>query len=118
LSDIGFRVNYVTFDQSHISRTPYPPTGENAVTGAQNSVPSTLMPPKKASALQIEIWSTRNQWRWGGPLKEKCLYITATLAPFESKVFTRYNCCWGPLWKQGRLLYTQQLLLGAPLKAQ
>ena len=34
----------------------------------------------------------------GGPLKEKC--ITVILGPFESKVFSHYNCCWGPLWKQ------------------
>jgi len=33
----------------------------------------------------------------GGPLKEKC--ITVSLGPFESEVFTCYNCCWGPLWK-------------------
>jgi len=39
----------------------------------------------------------------GGPLKEKC--ITVSLGPFESKILTLYNCCWGPLWKQGRLLY-------------
>jgi len=62
----------------------------------------------------------------GGPLKEKC--TTDTLGPFESKVFTHYNCCWGPfeskvahlyiavgvgpLWKQGWLLYTLHLQRG------
>jgi len=40
----------------------------------------------------------------GGPLKEKCLCITVTLGPFQSKVFTHYSCCWGPLWKQSSLL--------------
>jgi len=25
-------------------------------------------------------------------LKEKCLWITVTLGPFESKVFTHYSC--------------------------
>jgi len=34
----------------------------------------------------------------GGPLKEKC--ITVILGPFESKVFSHYNCCWGPFSKQ------------------
>ena len=33
----------------------------------------------------------------GGPLKEKCSYITVTLGPFESKVLTHYSCCWGAL---------------------
>jgi len=37
-------------------------------------------------------------------LKEKCLCIAVTLGPFESKVFTHYNCCWGSLWKQSSLL--------------
>jgi len=37
-------------------------------------------------------------------LKEKCLYITITLGPFESRVFTHYNCCWRPLWNQSSLL--------------
>jgi len=45
----------------------------------------------------------------GGPLKEKCVCITVTLGPFERQVFTHYNCCWEPLWKQSRPL---QLLLG------
>jgi len=26
--------------------------------------------------------------------------MTVILGPFESKVFSHYNCCWGPLWKQ------------------
>ena len=62
----------------------------------------------------------------GGPLKEKC--IKFILGPFESKVFTHYNCCWryrwkqsspvhcscllGPIWKQGRLLCTLRLQRG------
>jgi len=37
-------------------------------------------------------------------LKEKCLCITVIWAPLESKVFTHYNCCWGPFWKQISLL--------------
>ena len=37
-----------------------PQLGGQAVTGAQNSVPSPLNLPKKASIPQIEIWSTRN----------------------------------------------------------
>jgi len=45
------------------------------------------------------------------------LHITLAVgSPFEGKVLTHCNCCWGPLWKQGT--YTVQLLLGAPLKAE
>jgi len=33
----------------------------------------------------------------GGPFKEKCLRRTVTLRPFKGKVFTHYNCYWGPL---------------------
>jgi len=36
----------------------------------------------------------------GGSLKGKCLSITVSSGPFESKVFAHYNCCCGPLWKQ------------------
>jgi len=32
----------------------------------------------------------------GGTLKEKCLCITVTLGPLQSKVFTHYNCRWSP----------------------
>jgi len=46
----------------------------------------------------------------GRPLKEKC--VTVTLGPFESKVAHLYIAI-GPLWKQGRLLYTLQLQRGA-----
>jgi len=51
----------------------------------------------------------------GGPLKEK--YITVSLGLFESKVFTRYNCCWGPFWKQSSPL-THCNCCWAPLKAR
>jgi len=61
------------------------------------------------------------------PLKEKCLCITVTLGPFESKVFTHYNCCWGPFESkvaylyitvavghfESKVLYTLQLQRGA-----
>jgi len=53
----------------------------------------------------------------GGPLKEKSLCITVTLGPFESKVFTHGNCCWGPLWKQSSLLIHYSCCW-APLKAR
>jgi len=65
----------------------------HAVTGTQNSVPSRLRPPKsKYKALEIS--------EVGGPLKEKCLYITVTFGPFGSKACTHYNCCWGPFESQ------------------
>jgi len=50
-------------------------------------------------------------------LKEKSLCITVTLGPFESKLFTHYNCCWGPLWKQSSLLIHNSCCW-APLKAR
>ena len=36
--------------------------------------------------------------------KKKCIYITVTFGPLESKVFTHYNCCWGLLWIKSNLL--------------
>ena len=53
---------------------------------------------------KIEIWSTNEISEVGGPLKDKCLYITVILGPFESKVFTHYNWCGGPFWKQSSLV--------------
>jgi len=50
-------------------------------------------------------------------LKEKCLYIRVTLGPFESKVFTHYNCFWGHVWKQSSLLIHYSCCW-APLKAR
>jgi len=45
------------------------------------------------------------------------LHITvAVWGLFDSIVLEHYNCCWGPLWKQGS--YTLQLLLVASLKAR
>jgi len=40
-----------------------------------------------------------------------------TLGPFESKVFTHYNCRWGPLWKQSSVLIHYSCCW-APLKAR
>jgi len=69
----------------------------------------------------------------GSPLKEKCLYITVTLGPFESKVaYVFISVAVGPIWKQATLhitvaigslwkrsepTYTLHLLLWASLKA-
>ena len=52
----------------------------------------------------------------GGPLKQKC--ITVSLGPFESKVFTHYNCCWGPLWMQSSLLIQYIAVAVGPLWKQ
>jgi len=52
----------------------------------------------------------------GSLLESKKFYITVAVGgPFERIVPTHYNCCLGPLWKQGT--YTLQLLIAAPLKA-
>jgi len=42
-------------------------------------------------------------------LKTEYLHIAVPVeGPFESKVLTRYNCCWGPFSKKST--YTLQLL--------
>ena len=46
-----------------------------------------------------------NQWNLGA-LWKKGLCISVTLGPFETKVFTHYNCCWGSLSKQSILHIT------------
>jgi len=56
--------------------------------------------------------------RWG----KGCRPVTytlqlVTLGPFESKVFTHYQCCWGPHWKQSSLL-VHYSCCWAPLKAR
>jgi len=52
----------------------------------------------------------------GGPLKEKRLYITVTLGPFESKVAYLYiTVAVGPLWKQGTLHITVDI--GGPFES-
>jgi len=49
------------YKQCRISHIPYPLIGGgHATTEAQNSDPSPLSHPKKASTPKIEIWSTGN----------------------------------------------------------
>jgi len=94
----GFRVNLVNSgkvflapkklpapEPSRISRTPYPPIGEAHHLAIQRKLRS----PKLKNEAQKKLV------KLGDPLKEKCLYITVTLGPFEIKVFTHCNCCWG-----------------------
>ena len=52
----------------------------------------------------------------GGPLKKKCLYITVTLDPLESKVFAHYICCWGPFERKVAYLYVTVAV--GPLRKQ
>ena len=120
---VYFMQSYQWCSQSRISRTPYPHWG-HAVPGVQNSaVTGSKIKSRHHLAPQMEFQPSKLKYeeleisQVGDPLKEKCSCITVTLVPFESKVFTHYNCCWEPLWKQSSLLihYT---CYWAPLKAQ
>jgi len=53
----------------------------------------------------------------GGSSKEKCLYITVTLSPFESKVLYTLQLLLGALGKRSEPTYTWDYLLWASLKA-
>ena len=68
----------------------------SAVAGAQNSVPSPLSPQRKLRPSKLK-YEALELSEVEDLLKEKCLYITVNLVPFESKVFTHYNCFLGPL---------------------
>jgi len=49
------------------------------------TVPSPLNPPKKASASQIEIWSTRNQCSWWALCKNSAYILQLLLAPVKAR---------------------------------
>jgi len=82
--------------QSGINRTPHPQLGGALSQGLKfqsihhlplkESVDSLNGNMKHYKLVKLESTS-----------KEKCLYITVTLGPFESKAFTHYNCCFGPI---------------------
>jgi len=84
--------------QSCISRTPNPPIGvAHAVTGGPKfQSRHHLAPQRKLRAPKLKYEALEISEVWGA-LKEKC--ITVISGPFERKVFTHYNCCWGPFWK-------------------
>ena len=111
-----------------VSSALHTPNWRHAVTGAQNSVPSPLRPPKKASTPQIEIRSTRNQWSWGALWMKSAYTLQLLYGPLwkQSSLLIHYNCCWallnarylthctcywGPLWKRSEPTCTFQLLL-------
>jgi len=114
-----------------VSAALHTPNWGYAVTGAPNSAPSPLSPPKKASTPQIEIWSTRNRWSWGSferkvlrpihysyfwPFSKQTSIFTHysyCWAPLEVRYFTHYSCYWGPLWKGSEPTCTLNLVLGA-----
>jgi len=78
--------------QNRISRTPYHPiVGAHAVTGGPKFQSRHYLAPQrklrspKLKHEALEISEVK------GPLKES--WITVILVPFESKVFSHYNCC-------------------------
>jgi len=93
------------YSQSRISPLHTPQLGgghavieaqNSAVTGSQNSVPSPLSPQRKLRPPKRNMKHYKSV-KLAGTVKEKYLYITVALAPFESNVFTHYSCCCGPL---------------------
>ena len=96
-------------EQSRISRTPYLQLeGARCHRGSKFSChsgpkfsPVTTYAPKKASTPQMDYEALEIS-EVGGPFERK-VYITVTLGPFESKVFTHCNCYWRPLWNKSRL---------------
>jgi len=105
------------YKQSRISRTPYPQLGGGMLPqGPKIQTPHHLATQKN---FDPPNWNMKH-WKsvkLGDHLKEKHLYITVNLGPFESKVFTHCNCCWEPLRKQSNLLIRYSCCW-APLKAR
>ena len=60
----------------------------------------------------LEISEVISLWK---PFERKVLLHYSYT--FENKLFTHYNCCWGPLWKQSSLLI-HYICCWAPLKAR
>ena len=98
--------------QSRIGHTPYPPIGEGprCHRGPKFQSRRHLASQRKLRFPKLE-YETLEIREVRVLLKEKC--ITVIFGPFESTVFSHYNCCWGPFWKQSsQPTYTLQLLLG------
>jgi len=89
-----------------------PNWGAHAVKRAQNSVPSPLSFPKKASTHKLK-YEALESVKLRVPLKEKCLYITVTSGPFESKVLYTLQLLLWALWKRSEPVYTLHLILWA-----
>ena len=116
-------------EQRRINRTPYSPIRGGTLSqgpkiqSRHHLAPIESFDSPKLKYEALEISEVR------GPLKEKCLCITIILGPFESKVCTHCNYCWGPLETnvpylghslqfllgpfESKLLYTLQLQRGA-----
>jgi len=85
--------------QSRIGHTPYPPIGEGprCHRGPKFQSRRHLASQRKLRFPKLE-YETLEIREVRVLLKEKC--ITVIFGPFESTVFSHYNCCWGPFWKQ------------------
>jgi len=87
-----------------VSAALHTPSWETTLSQGPNIQSSHHLAPEKKASTPILKYEALEISEFGGSLDEKCVNITVTFGPFESKILTHYNCCWGPLWQQSSLL--------------